>query len=161
MNITVPGGAAHPSPSLRVAFVLSRFSFKLNLTLLGVFVAANLLPPQALLIPIYRAYRAIPMPDWVSDSGTLLNSYLGLMLINTAFQIGFCTFVLSNYMKTLPHELYESAQVDGASILRQFWQMTMPLCRPALAALATLQVPGSTTSSSGPRCCCRAVTSSR
>jgi multiple sugar transport system permease protein len=138
--ITVPAVILTLFLASCVAFVLSRFSFKLNLSLLGLFVAANLLPPQALLIPIYRAYRAIPMPAWVSDSGTLLNSYLGLVLINTAFQMGFCTFVLSNYMKTLPRELYESAQVDGASILRQFWQLTMPLCRPALAALATLQV---------------------
>jgi multiple sugar transport system permease protein len=123
-----------------IAFVLARFSFKLNLTLLGVFLAANLLPPQALLIPVYRAFRAIPLPEWINDSGTMLNSHLGLILINTAFQTGFCAFVLSNYMKALPHELYESAQVDGASVFRQFWQITMPLCRPALAALATLEV---------------------
>jgi multiple sugar transport system permease protein len=123
-----------------VAFVLARFSFKLNLTLLGVFIAANLLPAQSLLIPIYRAFRAVPLPEWLSDSGTLLNSYLGLILINTAFQTGFCTFVLSNYMKALPRELYESAEVDGASVWRQYWQITMPLCRPALAALATLEV---------------------
>ena len=123
-----------------IAFVLARFSFKLNLALLGVFLAANLLPPQALLIPIYRAFRAVPVPEWINDSGTLLNSHLGLILINTAFQTGFCAFVLSNYMKALPHELYESAQVDGASVFRQFWQITLPLCRPALAALATLEV---------------------
>jgi multiple sugar transport system permease protein len=43
-------------------------------------------------------------------------------------------------MKTLPKELYESAQVDGASVLRQFFQLTLPLCRPPLAALATLEV---------------------
>ena len=42
-------------------------------------------------------------------------------------------------MKTLPHELYEAAEVDGASVWRQYWQLTMPLVRPALAALATLQ----------------------
>ena len=54
--------------------------------------------------------------------------------------MGFCTFVLSNYMKTLPIELYEAAQVDGARVLRQFWQMTLPLFRPALAALAVLEV---------------------
>jgi multiple sugar transport system permease protein len=138
--ITVPAVALTLFLSACVAFVLARFSFKLNLTLLGVFVAANLLPPQALLIPVYRAFRSIPVPLWISDSGTLLNSFLGLILINTAFQTGFCTFVLSNYMKTLPVELYESAQVDGASILRQFWQITLPLCRPALAALATLEV---------------------
>ncbi len=69
----------------------------------------------------------------------MLGSYLGLILINVAFQLGFCTFVLSNYMKTLPFEIYESAQIDGASVTRQFWQLTLPLVRPALAALAVLQ----------------------
>ena len=121
------------------AFVLARFSYRFNLTLLGVFLAANLLPPQALLIPIFRLYRVIPLPEWMNDTGVMLNSLWGLILINVAFQLGFCTFVLSNYMKTLPFELYEAAQVDGASVLRQYWQLTMPLCRPALAALATLQ----------------------
>ena len=110
MIITVPAVLLTLLLASAMAFVLARFSFKLNLTLLGVFLAANLLPPQALLIPIYRAYRAIPLPEWLSDSGTMLNSYLGLILINTAFQVGFCTFVLSNYMKALPHELYESAR---------------------------------------------------
>lgn len=122
-----------------MAFVLARFSFRLNLTLLAVFVAANLLPPQSLLIPIYRMFRLVEVPEWVSSTGTLLNSHLAVILINTAFQTGFCTFVLSNYMKTLPKEIYESAEVDGASVWRQFWGMTLPLCRPALAALATLQ----------------------
>ena len=138
--ITVPAVILTLLLASCVAFVLARFSFKLNLTLLGVFIAANLLPPQSLLIPIYRAFRAVPLPEWLSDSGTLLNSYLGLVLINTAFQTGFCTFVLSNFMKALPRELYESAEVDGASVWRQYWQITMPLCRPALAALATLEV---------------------
>jgi len=123
-----------------MAFVLARFSFKFNLTLLGFFLAANLLPQQALLIPLFRMFREIPLPTVMSDSGTMLNSFWALILVNTAFQTGFCTFVLSNYMKTLPKELYESAQVDGASVLRQFFQLTLPLCRPPLAALATLQV---------------------
>ena len=76
----------------------------------------------------------------MSETGTMLNSFWALILVNTAFQMGFCTFVLSNYMKTLPHEIYESAEIDGASVWRQYWQLTMPLVRPALAALATLQV---------------------
>jgi multiple sugar transport system permease protein len=140
VRITAPAVALTLLLASCAAFVLARFSFKFNLTMLGIFVSANLLPPQSLLVPIYRVYRLIPLPFWMSDSGTLLNSYWGLILINTAFQTGFCTFVLSNYMKTLPHELYESAQVDGASIWRQFWQITMPLCRPPLAALAALEV---------------------
>jgi multiple sugar transport system permease protein len=123
-----------------VAFVIARFSWRFNLVLLGIFTAANLLPPQALLIPLFRLSTRVPLPYWLSDSGKLYDSFWMLILVNTAFQTGFCTFVLSNYIKTLPRELYEAAQVDGASIWLQYWKITMPLCRPALAALATLEV---------------------
>ena len=138
--ITIPAVLLTLFLSCCVAFVVARFSWKLNLVLLGVFTAANLLPPQALLIPVYRMFRAIEVPFWFSESGTLLNSYWGLIAVNVAFQTGFCAFVLSNYMKALPRELYESAVVDGAGVLRQFFQLTLPLCRPPLAALATLEV---------------------
>jgi multiple sugar transport system permease protein len=138
--ITIPAVLLTLFLSCCVAFVVARFSFRFNLILLGVFTAANLLPPQALLIPVYRMFRSIPVPYWISDSGTLLNSYWGLIAVNVAFQTGFCAFVLSNYMKTLPREMYESAVVDGAGVMRQFFQLTLPLCRPALAALATLEV---------------------
>jgi multiple sugar transport system permease protein len=138
--ITVPAVIATLFLSSCVAFVLARFSFKFNIALLGLFTAANLLPQQSLLIPLFRMFRAIPLPLWMSDSELMLNSFWALILVNTAFQTGFCTFVLSNYMKTLPKELYEAAMVDGASVWRQFWQLTLPLCRPPLAALATLEV---------------------
>jgi multiple sugar transport system permease protein len=137
--ITIPAVVLTLFLASLVAFVLARFSYRFNLTLLAVFLAANLLPPQALLVPIFRIYREIPLPLAMSDSGQLLGSYWGLIAINVAFQLGFCTFVLSNYMKTLPHEIYEQAQIDGAGVWRQYWQLTMPLVRPALAALATLQ----------------------
>jgi multiple sugar transport system permease protein len=138
--ITVPAVVLTLFLASCMAFVLARFSFRFNLTLLAVFLAANLLPPQALLVPVYRMFRAIQLPAWLSSSGTLLNNQLGVILINVAFQLGFCTFVLSNYMKTIPAEIYESARVDGAGVTRQFFQLTLPLCRPPLAALATLQV---------------------
>ncbi|GAA2741021.1 carbohydrate ABC transporter permease [Terrabacter aerolatus] len=137
--ITVPAVLLTLFLSACVAFVVARFSWRINLALLGFFMAANLLPPQALLIPVYRMFRAIEVPFWFSESGTLLNSFQGLILVNVAFQTGFCAFVLSNYMKALPKELYESAVIDGASVTRQFFQITLPLCRPALAALAVLQ----------------------
>ncbi len=137
--ITIPAVVLTLFLASLVAFVLARFSYRFNLALLAVFLGANLLPPQALLVPVFRMYRAIPLPEFMSESGQLLGSYWGLIAINIAFQLGFCTFVLSNYMKTLPHEIYESAMVDGAGVWRQYWQLTMPLVRPALAALATLQ----------------------
>ncbi|MET8306942.1 carbohydrate ABC transporter permease [Micromonospora sp. NBC_00389] len=138
--ITVPAVLLTLFLASCVAFVIARFSWKLNLVLLGVFTAANLLPQQALLIPLFRLFTEVPLPEFMSDSELLYDSYWGLILINVAFQCGFCVFVLSNYMKALPRDLYEAAMVDGASIWRQYWQVTMPLCRPALAALATLEV---------------------
>lgn len=138
--ITVPAVVVTLFLSSCVAFVVARFSWRFNLVLLGVFTAANLLPQQSLLIPLFRLAVKVPLPYWMSDSGKLYDSYWALIIVNTAFQTGFCTFVLSNYMKTLPFELYEAAMVDGASVWRQFWQLTIPLCRPPLAALATLEV---------------------
>src|SRR4029450_8675200 len=103
------------------------------------FMAANLLPQQVILTPLYRMYLRIGLPTWLSGSGLFYDSFIGLIAINVAFQTGFCTFVLSNYMKTIPDSLNEAARVDGAGVLRQFFGIVMPLCRPALAALATLE----------------------
>jgi len=125
--------------SSAVAFVVSRYSYWFNIPLLIFFLAANLLPQQVILQPLYRLYLQIPLPTWVSDSGYLYDSYVGLILINVAFQTGFCTFVLANYMKTIPKSLSEAARVDGAGVLRQYFQIMLPLSKPAIAALATLE----------------------
>ena len=121
-----------------VAFVLTRFTFWFTIPLLIVFTAGNLLPPQVLITPLYRIYLAVHIPTFISSNGLLYNSYAGLIVINASFQLGFCVFVLSNYMKSIPLEITEAALLDGASVWTRFWTLTLPLCRPALAALATL-----------------------
>jgi multiple sugar transport system permease protein len=138
--ITVPSVVLTLFLASCVAFVVARFSFRFNIVLLGLFTAANLLPQQALLVPLYKLYNYVQVPFWFSGSGTLYDSYWAVIITHIAFQTGFCAFVLSNYMKTLPHELTEAALVDGAGALRQFLQIVLPLCRPPLAALATLEV---------------------
>lgn len=120
-----------------VAFYVSRFDFRVNLSLLLVFTAGNLLPQQVIITPLYRLYLLVDLPG-ITASGKLYDSALGLVLIHVAFQSGFCAFVLSNYMRSLPHELTEAALVDGASVWRLYWQIVLPLCKPAMAALATL-----------------------
>jgi multiple sugar transport system permease protein len=139
MIITLPAIALVLLFAASVAFVVSRFSFWFNVPLLIFFMAANLLPQQVIITPLYELYLRIPLPHWMSDTGLAYDSFIGLIAINVAFQTGFCTFVLSNYMKTIPSSLGEAARVDGASVLRQFWGIILPLCRPALAALATLE----------------------
>jgi multiple sugar transport system permease protein len=137
--ITVPAVLLTLVFSSFVAFYVARFDFRLNLALLMVFTAGNLLPPQVIITPLYRLYLLIPLPGAMSDSELLYNSYWGVIAIHVAFQAGFCTFVFSNYMRTIPKEIGEAALVDGASVWRQFWQIVLPLCRPAFAALATLE----------------------
>lgn len=120
-----------------MAFAVSRYSWRFNLVLLMLFTALNLLPPQVIITPLFHFFLRIPVP---SETGLLYDSYMGMVVIHVAFQLGFCTFVLSNYMKTLPKELNEAAVVDGASVWTTFSRVIFPLTRPALAALATLQV---------------------
>ena len=122
-----------------VAFVVSKLSFRFNVALLIVFLAANLLPQQVILTPLYRMYLEIPLPTFLSENGKMYDSIFGLIAIHVAFQTGFCAFVLSNYMKTIPSSLSDAARVDGAGVTRQFFGIILPLCRPALAALATLE----------------------
>jgi multiple sugar transport system permease protein len=136
--ITIPAVLVTLLLASAFAYVVSRLRLRFSIPLLVLFTAGNLLPQQVIITPLYRLYLSIHLPQWLTGSGLLYNSYLGLIVINVAFQLGFCVFVLSNYMKTLPRELDEAAIVDGASVWRRFWSLTMPLCRPALAALATL-----------------------
>ncbi|HEY2674986.1 MAG TPA: carbohydrate ABC transporter permease [Rugosimonospora sp.] len=122
-----------------VAFALARFRIPGRKTLLVLFTAGNLLPPQVMVTPLYALYNKIPLPYWLSESGTVYDSYLGVIAIHVAFQTGFCVFVLYNYMQTIPSELTEAAVMDGAGVWRQYWRVILPLSRPALGALATLE----------------------
>jgi multiple sugar transport system permease protein len=139
MIITLPAIVLILFFASMVAYVVSRFSFWFNVPLLIFFMAANLLPPQVIITPVYQMYLRITLPTWISESGLAYDSFVGLIAINVAFQTGFCTFVLSNYMKTLPKSLTEAARMDGASVTRQFFGIIMPLCKPAFAALAVLE----------------------
>jgi multiple sugar transport system permease protein len=125
--------------SSMVAFVTSRYSWRFNILLLSIFTAGNLLPQQIIIQPLFQFYNRIELPEFLSNSGKLNGSTWGLILIHVAFQSGFCTFVLSNYMKLLPKSLNEAARIDGAGVWQQYWQIIMPLTLPAIAALATLE----------------------
>jgi multiple sugar transport system permease protein len=126
--VTVPAVLLAMFLASCVAYIVSRMSFAFNIPLLILFTAGNLLPQQVIITPLYRIYLALG----------IYNSYYGLILINLSFQLGFCVFVLSNFMKTVPLEMDEAALLDGAGLWTRYWRLTLPLCRPALAALATL-----------------------
>jgi multiple sugar transport system permease protein len=136
--VTVPAVLLTLFLASMVAYVVARLGFRFTIPLLILFTAGNLLPQQVIITPLYRIYLAIHVPSWISGDGLLYNSYAGLILINLSFQLGFCVFVLSNYMKTVPTEIDEAALLDGAGLWTRYARVTLPLVRPALAALATL-----------------------
>lgn len=111
------------------AFALARFRFKGNRLILILFIAGNMLPPQVLMLPVFR----------LTDALGLYDTYWALILFHTAFQLGFCTFVLRNYMRTIPNEMLEAARMDGCGEFRVYWQIMLPLVLPAMAALAMLE----------------------
>ncbi len=141
MFVTVPSLVLILFLSSMVAFACSRFTWRFNIFFLVLFTAGNLMPQQVIFQPLFQIYKNVPWPDLLSDTntGNLLGTKVAVIFIHVAFQTGFCTFVLSNYMKTIPRELGEAALVDGASVPRQYFQIILPLCRPAFAALATLE----------------------
>ncbi len=148
--VVVPGVALTLLLASMVAFCCTQFSWKFNLTVLMIFTAGNLLPAQVIIIPLYFIYLHTPIASLgsidignfsfalFSDNNLLYDQYIGVILIHVVFQTGFATFVLSNYMKTITKEITESALVDGANVFRIWWSVILPLCRPALAAMATL-----------------------
>jgi multiple sugar transport system permease protein len=136
--ITIPAVLLTLWISSMLAFAISRYKWRFNLIVLMIFTAGNLLPPQIIIVPLYRLYLLLPVPAPLSDNGLMYNQFIGLILIHTTFQTGFCTFVLSNYMKTLSMELVEAAMIDGAGVFTIYARVVLPLVRPALAALATL-----------------------
>jgi multiple sugar transport system permease protein len=149
--IAVPGVILTLLLASMVAYCCTQYSWKFNLTVLLIFTAGNLLPQQVIIVPLYVLYNHLPIAmlgsidvgtrfsfALFSDNNLLYDQYIGVILIHIVFQTGFATFVLSNYMKTITKEITESALVDGANVFRIWWSVILPLCRPALAALATL-----------------------
>lgn len=127
--ITIPSLIATLFLSSLSAFALARYRFRGNMLLYFMFVAGTMLPFQILLLPVFR----------LSNTLRIYNTHWALIIIHTAFQMGFCTFVLRNFMRTVPTDILDAARVDGCSEFRIYWQMMIPLSLPSMAALATLE----------------------
>ncbi|QHC64898.1 ABC transporter permease subunit [Rathayibacter festucae] len=110
------------------AFALSRFHIPFRRGVLLLMLAGNLLPPQILLIPVSR----------ITESLGIYDTLFALIVVQVGFGLGFYTFVLHGFMRSIPAEIFEAAQVDGAGVLRTYWRILLPLCRPSLAALGAL-----------------------
>jgi alpha-glucoside transport system permease protein len=95
-----------------------------------VVIALLVVPLQMALIPIFSIYNTIP---------GLSDSILGIVLFHTAFGLPFAIFLLRNFFIGIPKELLEAARIDGASEIRIFLRLILPLGLPAIASLAIFQ----------------------
>ncbi len=126
--ITVPTVIGAVALSAMAGFALGIYKFRSNIWVFFLFVAGNFVPFQILMVPVR---------DLTLDLG-LYNTKTGLVLFHIAFQTGFCTLFMRNFIRALPFPLIEAARVEGVAEWRIFWYVVLPLMKPALAALAVL-----------------------
>ena len=126
--ITVPTVIGAVALSCLAGFALGIYKFKSNIWIFFMFVAGNFVPFQILMVPVR---------DLTLDMG-LYNTKTGLVLFHIAFQTGFCTLFMRNFIRALPFELIEAARVEGIAEWKIFWYVVIPLMKPAIAALSVL-----------------------
>ena len=128
------------------AFAWMKFPGRDGLFLLV--VALLVVPLQITLIPILRLYTDLRVEELPFVGGELpiigggvfgTGSFTGMWLAHTAYGLPFAIFLLRNFFAALPKDLFESAYLDGASDVRVFFRILLPLSVPALAALAIFQ----------------------
>lgn len=126
--VTVPTVIGTVVLSTLAGFALGTYRFKFNMLVFLLFVGGNFVPFQILMVPVRELSLTMGMYD----------TTLGLALFHIAFQTGFATFFLRNFIRDLPFELIEAARIEGASEWQIFYRVVLPLVRPAVAAVAVL-----------------------
>ena len=116
------------------AYALTWMKFFGRDTLLAIIIASLVVPLQMSLIPILTIYN-----DFGALFGVAAKSYPGVWMAHTGFGLASTTFLLRNFIKSLPNEMMEAAKVDGASHYDIFIRIIIPLSIPAFASIFILQ----------------------
>jgi multiple sugar transport system permease protein len=118
-------------------YAFARIRFRGNKTLFRVLLSAMMVPGVITLIPTFIILRSFPLVGGNDLSGTggigLLNTYWAIILPGAVG--AFAVFMMRQFFLTLPEDLGEAARIDGAGEFRIFWNIYLPLCKPALATL--------------------------
>jgi multiple sugar transport system permease protein len=127
--ITLPAAAGAIALATLAGYALAKHRFAGSKALLAIFVAGNLVPFQTLMIPVRDLMLGLGLYD----------TRWALIVFHAAFQTGFCTLFMRNFIAELPDALIESARLDGASEWQVLRDVVLPMVRPALAAVAVLE----------------------
>lgn len=112
--------------STLAAFGIARIHGWTGIAVFGLFAIGLAVPAQVAMIPQYVIFKQIGLD----------NSLLGLILINIAVTCPVAIFILTGFLKTLPFELFEAAEIDGAGPWRMYRSIALPLAAPSVAAVA-------------------------
>jgi len=127
--VTIPATVIPITIAAFAAYAFAWLRFPGRSMLFAIVVGLLVVPIQMTLVPLLRLY---------GDLG-LTGNFLGIWLAHTGFGLPLAIYLLYNYIATLPHEIMESAAVDGASPFTTFTRLVLPLSFPALAAFAIFQ----------------------
>ncbi|MEM6423772.1 MAG: carbohydrate ABC transporter permease [Cyanobacteria bacterium P01_C01_bin.73] len=127
--ISIPATVIPISISTFAAYALAWMTFPGRQFLFAVIVGLLVVPLQMTLIPVLRAY----------NNFNLAGTFLAVWLAHTAYGLPLGIYLLRNYIASLPRDLIEAAAVDGASHLKIFTRLIVPLSMPAIASFAVFQ----------------------
>ncbi|WP_426449615.1 carbohydrate ABC transporter permease [Paenibacillus sp. S-38] len=110
------------------AYAITRFQWKYGQILMLIFLLGMMIPLQSTLLPLMIIFKNMG----------ILNTHLALILPYVAFSTPLAVFILSGFLKTIPHELEESAVMDGANVYRTFWSIILPISVPPIMTVCIL-----------------------
>lgn len=110
------------------AYIIARRKSRFYNAMYFVMLGATLIPFQAIIAPLYSELSAL----------NLMNTLFGYSLIQIAFQSAFTTLIITGFVKSIPLELEESAQIDGCGPYRTFWRIVFPLMKPIICTATVL-----------------------
>jgi multiple sugar transport system permease protein len=122
--------AATLAVAVPAAYVLSRDRFRGRTPLLASLLVVQMVSPVILLVPIYGIIERLG----------LIDTRAGLILVYAAMQVPFTVWVLKNFFDAVPASIFEAARLDGATRVRTFWSIVLPIVTPGLGATAVFNL---------------------
>ena len=141
LAVTIPSTVIPITIAAFAAYAFSWMEFRGRYVMFIVVVSLLVVPLQMALIPILRLYTqgGTLFGIQVFPNLDLAGTFLGVWLAHTGFGLPLATYLLRNYIGSLPSSIIESAKIDGADHFTIFWRLVVPLSVPALAAFAIFQ----------------------
>ena len=129
LAVVVPATLLTVVVSAAGAYGLACMRFRFRRGILLTIVALLIVPVQITLVPLLRIFSSLD----------LTGSFLGLWVVHVGYGVPFAIYLLHNFFAALPRELFEAAEMDGATPSRTFFSIVLPISRPALASLAIFE----------------------